>query len=389
VTTNPTVPGGDRLPSLTGLRALAALMVFAFHVYAAGIFASVTVNRLMAHSLSEGVIGVDFFFVLSGFLLTWTAREDDSAPRFWRRRAAKILPNHLVTWVIALVFLSLTGLSLTGGFSAVGADSLPSLFLVQDWFPRAGIYFSMNIPSWSLGCEAFFYLAFPLALRLVRRIPAGLLWATAAALVVVVWCVPLVAGAAFHGGPQVPGLPVTQDRMWFVYCLPPVRMLEFLLGIVLARIVAAGRQPRIGLRAATALTLAGYVGSSYLPYLFGLVAGAVIPLSLLIMAAATADLEGAPSPWRGRTVSWLGNVSFAFYLVHQLAIRWVHELFGAARSWPTAEALGVTGLVLATALLAATLLYYGVEMPLVRRLSRSRRSPAAEPSGDRSVLAAH
>lgn len=372
----------ERLPSLTGLRSIAAFMVFAFHIYAVGIFASPGLNKWMSHSASQGVVGVTFFFLLSGFLLTWTARPDDSARGFWRRRAVKIVPNHLVTWVVALVFLSISGLTLTGGFHTIGLDSLPNLFLLQDWFPRAGVFFSMNIPSWSLGCEAFFYLCFPLLLPLARRISVRMLWPTAVVLVALAWLMPVVADASFHRGPLVPGLPVSQDRMWFVYCLPPVRMLEFALGIVLALIVEAGRWPRIGLRTATVLSLAGYIGSSYLPYLFGLVAGALVPLALLIPTAAVADIEGRPSPWRGRTVMWLGNVSFAFYLIHQLVIRWVHYALGATRSWNTPEGISVTALIFAVALGLATVLYYAVEMPLVRRFSSPRRRTPAGPPAD-------
>ena len=372
----------DRLPSLTGLRTVAALMVFAFHVYAAALFASPTVTHWMAHVANQGGVGVTFFFLLSGFLLTWTARGDDTAPKFWRRRVVKIVPNHVVTWVLAFVFLSLTGLSLTGSFGGLGLDSLPNLFLISDWFPRAGIFFSMNIPSWSLGCEAFFYLCFPIGLVVLRKVRPQLLWPTAALLTGLVWLMPALAQALFHGGPLVPGLPVTEDRMWFVYTLPPVRLLEFLLGIVLALIVESGRWPRIGLGTATVLSLAGYLGSSYLPYLYSLVAGALIPLALLIPAAATADLEGRRSPWRGRVMVWLGNVSFAFYLVHQLVLRWVHYLLGPTKSWATPQALGITLLVLAVSLALGTVLYYAVEMPLVRRFSRSlhaavRPAPAA------------
>jgi peptidoglycan/LPS O-acetylase OafA/YrhL len=369
-----------RLPSLTGLRTAAALMVFGFHIYAVGLFASPGVNRWMAHSLSQGGVGVTFFFLLSGFLLAWTARADDTARAFWRRRAAKILPNHAVTWLAALAFLGWTGLSLTGSFTPLGLDSLPNLFLIQDWFPRAGVFFSMNIPSWSLGCEALFYLCFPLLLRGLRRVPVRLLWPLAVLLVTAVWLVPLLAQALFHGGPMVPGLPVSEDRMWFVYTLPPVRMLEFALGMVLALVVAAGRWPRVPLGPATVLALAGYVASSYLPYLWGLDAGALVPLALLIPAAATADLTGRPSFWRTRTMCWLGNVSFAFYMVHQLVIRYLHFLFGATRSFGTAEALGLTALCLAVSLLLATALYYAVELPLMRRLGTSRRRPPAPPS---------
>jgi peptidoglycan/LPS O-acetylase OafA/YrhL len=379
---------GDRLPSLTGLRAIAALMVFGFHVWALGIFASPGVNKVLAHSVSEGVIGVTFFFILSGFILTWTARDSDTTTAFWRRRYVKILPNHLVTWVIAFVFLSMTGLTLTGTFQRFGLDSIPNLFLLQPWFPRGQIFFSMNIPSWSLGCEAFFYLLFPFTLPVVRRIAPGRLWTVAVGLLVAVVAMPFVAQIAFHDGTNVPTLPVTNDRMWFVYTLPPVRWLEFLLGMVLARIVREGRWIRVGLWPATGLVLVAYVGASYLPYLYSLVAGAVVPLALLVPAAAAADLAGKPSPWRSPVWVWLGNVSFAFYMIHQLVIRWTKYELGFTRSWDTPAAIGVTALILAIALAAATVLYYAVERPIVRWFSGPRRRIPAVVPASRTVLPA-
>jgi peptidoglycan/LPS O-acetylase OafA/YrhL len=355
-------------------------MVFGFHIFALGYFGSPGVNKVLAHSAAEGVIGVTFFFILSGFVLTWTARTHDTATGFWRRRYVKILPNHLVTWLIAFVFLSISGATLTGTFDRFGLDSIPNLVLLQPWFPRGEIFFSMNIPSWSLACEAFFYLLFPFTLPVVRRIGARWLWPAVVGLLAAIILMPLVAGLAFHDGTNVPTLPVSNDRMWFVYTLPLVRWLEFLLGMVLARLVQTGRRWPIGLWPATVLVLVAYVGASYLPYLYSLVAGAVVPLALLVPAAAVADLEGRHSPWRSRVWVWLGNVSFAFYMVHQLVLRWTKYALGATRSWDTPAAIGLTLLTLALSLLAATILYYAVELPIVRRFSRARRHTPAVPA---------
>lgn len=52
---------------------------------------------------------------------------------------------------------------------------------------------------------------------------------------------PFIAYHSFNDGSLVPGLPVTEARMWFVYVFPPVRALEFILGMILARIVQTGR----------------------------------------------------------------------------------------------------------------------------------------------------
>src|SRR5919107_1067497 len=76
------------LPSLTGLRWMAALLVFGLHVHNFGWFGG-TGGRLVSWAFGAGATGVSFFFVLSGFVLTWSARPRDRALAFWRRRVAR------------------------------------------------------------------------------------------------------------------------------------------------------------------------------------------------------------------------------------------------------------------------------------------------------------
>ena len=86
-----------RLPSLTGLRFAAAFLVFGFHAHIEGIVAAGATRDVMDWVFGPGAAGVSFFFVLSGFVLTWSVRPGETAWRFWRRRIAKIYPNHAVT----------------------------------------------------------------------------------------------------------------------------------------------------------------------------------------------------------------------------------------------------------------------------------------------------
>src|SRR3954453_14069074 len=91
------------LPSLTALRIVAASLVFLSHGLILPIFANpgaANVYGLVAHNM--GAIGVLFFFVLSGFVLTWSAKDSDTPGKFWRRRFFKIYPNHFVAYVIYL-----------------------------------------------------------------------------------------------------------------------------------------------------------------------------------------------------------------------------------------------------------------------------------------------
>jgi peptidoglycan/LPS O-acetylase OafA/YrhL len=238
-----------------------------------------------------------------------------------------------------------------------------NLLLVQAWVPSQSVFFGLNTPSWSLSCEALFYLCFPILLRAVDRLRVRWLWPMTILAMASVCLMPALALA----------LPAGQ-RYWFVFVLPPVRMLEFLIGILLARVVRAGLWIPLAAVPAAGLAIVGYVGSGYLPGSFSYIAGTVVPLALLIPAVATTDLRGGYSILRSRTMVWLGEISFAFYLLHQLVIRFVYKAFGS-RSWPTFGALCLIVAMLALALAASWLLYRVVEQPLMDRLAGRRTAP--------------
>ncbi|MFF2901838.1 acyltransferase family protein [Streptomyces sp. NPDC057966] len=368
---------GRRLPSLTGMRFLAALLVFLYHAADARVFADQGVSEGFSAAVGKaGTVGVSFFFVLSGFVLTWTARPGDTARRFWRRRMAKIFPNHLVTWAVVLVLVLFGGRALDLG------TALVNLLLLQAWVPSFEVLFSMNDVSWSLSCELFFYLAFPVLLPLIARIRPSRLWAWAGGVVAAVVCVPLLAELL----PGPAGLDIYS--FWLVYALPPMRCLEFVLGILMARIVLTGRWTSfVGLAPAGLLAVAGYLLALRVPQLYGVVAATVVPLALIVPAAAVADLQGRRSPFRGAAMVWLGEVSFAFYLLHRLVLTSSHRALGAERTWgtPTAVALLVAALVIALALAAA--LHRLVERPSMRLIAGTARRDAAT-AGPATVPAA-
>jgi peptidoglycan/LPS O-acetylase OafA/YrhL len=123
-----------------------------------------------------GGLEVGFFFVLSGSVLTWSARPADTPKSFWHRRIVKIYPNYVVAWILAMVLFAA---AYTPAWRAV-----VNLFTLQVWMPDFDTNFSVDPPSWSLGAEAFFYACFPLLLTLAtpsrRKSPVA--WRRAAPL---------------------------------------------------------------------------------------------------------------------------------------------------------------------------------------------------------------
>ncbi|MEU3466126.1 acyltransferase [Streptomyces sp. NPDC006733] len=365
-------PATGRLPSLTGLRFAAAFLVFGFHLQVAHLFpAGSSGDLLLGRVFGHGAIGVSFFFILSGFVLTWSARPGERARRTWRKRAAKVYPNHLVSALVALVAVAGGAASAAGGASA--GVVVPNLLLVQSWSSDPDVYYGLNTVSWSLSCEAFFYLLFPWLLRGLTRLGPRALWPLAVGLAALTCCLPLVT----LGWSQ-------PTAYWFLYVLPATRLSEFCLGMVLARIVAAGQWIRCPIWAAGLLLVAAYVAVGHLPERLGYVAVTVVPLALLIPALATADLAGRRTVWSTRRAVWLGEVSFAFYMMHQLVIRFVskalHVPATTAPDWGVAEVVAVQLAMLAGSLCAAWLLWRVVERPLHELLrggsGRRRAHPA-------------
>ncbi|MER7147858.1 acyltransferase family protein [Streptomyces xanthochromogenes] len=364
-TDSPVAPGSSRLPTLTGMRFIAAALVFLHHGIWVNVFSDKDVVSFY-HDLfiTAGHVGVSFFFLLSGFVLTWSARRKDTYKRYLRRRIAKLYPNHVVTFVAALLLVATS----TQLYQAIS-----NLFMVQSWFPVYSLLFSVNPPSWSLACEALFYVAFPLLLRWANRIPVEKLWWWVAGVVAAVIGVAVIAQVVITDGPAMPdGQPLGLYQFWFVYALPPVRALDFFLGILLARIVINGKWIRVGVLPAALLFVACYALAGQLPYVYGLNAATIIPIALLVPAAAVADINGWRTGLRGRFAIWLGEISYAFYLVHAIVLIWCRGQLGNPQGWstPAGIALLLGGLVLSV--LVAWALYALVERPAMRRWSRPR-----------------
>ncbi|MEV6210114.1 acyltransferase [Kitasatospora sp. NPDC051914] len=382
------VPDGStagHLVSLTGLRGILAITVFGAHFFLSFSFAGGTFDSAFVQDVfhvlfsRSGGPAVSCFFLLSGFVLTYIARPGDTARSFYRRRIAKIYPVHLVTAAIAFVLVAVD-------YGVPGVKvTLAHVFLVQNWVPSQWYYLTMTGLDWSLSCEAFFYLCFPVLVPVLARAKNRQLYAAAAICTVLALTLPYVVSRTFaltHPDPMemVPtgdyGGPI---GYWFAYVFPPMRMAEFVIGIALALLVRRGAWRGPGVALALLLTAAGWGVNLHLPSYLPLGAGMVIPFALLIAALSRADITGGWSPLRRRPLVWLGEISLSFYLTHLLV---QEQLF--SRLWTAgvdADLLPVplpvlswwVGLLSFTAqfllaLAAAWLIHRLVERPMVRLL---------------------
>ncbi len=353
--------GRGRLDSLTSLRFGAALLVFVSHAS----FVAYPLPALAA-LMDAGRVGVSYFFILSGFVLTWSRRPDDRPGSFYRRRAARILPNHVAAWALAVLTLVAF---MPGAFGAT--RDLASLLLLQAWIPRPGVYYATNPVLWSLSCEAFFYLCFPAISRLVSPLQRPARRALLATLIVTSIAVQI---AALQLAPPL--------REWVAYIAPPVRLLEFVIGMVLALELREGVRLRLGVVPAMALACAAILAVPLFPDPLGRVAVTLIPFAALIAAAAAADVSGAASPLRSRVLVHLGEWSYAFFLLHLLVFRVVWAGAGLARASTPVAAIAVV-VTLGLSIGAAAAMHVLLERPAERALRGPGRVrlPVLAPAG--------
>jgi len=209
---------------LTSVRFIAAAMVVMCHINKYGILPIAAIDDVPLED------GVSFFFVLSGFILTYTYFARDfvgkNLQRFYASRLARIWPAHFAAGILALIVAP----SLISFVKPVqtGLILFTNLFMLQSWIPRPDFYFSLNSPSWSISTEFFFYLCFPFLLPAIKRSWVRPLLLTLGAAAIFVTIASVLGARGFTVRNYVLCL-------WLVYINPVARIFEFVIGMVTAK----------------------------------------------------------------------------------------------------------------------------------------------------------
>jgi peptidoglycan/LPS O-acetylase OafA/YrhL len=337
-----------RYRALDGYRFLAALGIVVFHYNYDFRLGLSDISR----AFDKLYVYVDFFFVLSGFVIAEGYLGRIGSPRaygdFLWRRLARVYPLHLATLagLVAGVELAAAAGWLGERHAIYDRGMIPqTALLLHAWgtTPDQG----WNIPSWSISAEMFAYLAFPaLALLALRLCPAAAL-AAAYALAV-----------ALQAGRQHLGLldltNATADGAMRV--LP-----SFLAGIAVSRLLAtAPRLPRVPWPAAHGLFLLPLA----LMHLGVHEAVAVALFPAVVLLAALAERADGPGILGSRAGTWLGDLSYALYMVHfPVALLALHVVAGPGWLDDPATRWCLWGGTLAAALALSAMVHRRFERP--------------------------
>jgi peptidoglycan/LPS O-acetylase OafA/YrhL len=341
-------------PDIQAMRALAVLLVVLYHAD--------------IPSVHGGFLGVDVFFVISGFVITnvllreKASKGTTSIPGFYARRIRRILPAATVV-LIATVFATYHWLSyITGAFNADDAKYVAA-FVGNFRFASLGTqYFTATQPPstlqqfWSLAVEEQFYLVWPLLFLLIT-----LPWKRFSPVPRLITVLTIVIGVSLAWSI----IETRQNEVWAFFS-PLTRAWELALGAMLAVVGPhlRGRAPRFGvILGAIGLVVVllctwFYSSSTSWP-------GSAVIFPVLATGAIIAggSLRGADNFGRFAKfapVQWLGNVSYSLYLVHWPVITIATQY--AIAPLPLRSEIELV--VLSVAL--AAVLYYAIENPIRR-----------------------
>jgi peptidoglycan/LPS O-acetylase OafA/YrhL len=302
--------GGFRL-DIQGLRAVAVLLVLAYHLW--------------PESVTGGFVGVDVFFVISGFLITahllqHPPRRSRDLLAFWGRRIRRLLPAAFLVLLVTAIASRL--IAPDTRWAANAGEMIASALYVQNWAlaSRSVDYLgAAEAPTpvqhyWSLSVEEQFYLFWPILILALfwfaQRSRLGSLWVTRLAMLAVV------------GISLLYSITATATDPLSAYFVTPTRVWELAVGGLIATLPSLGavRFPRAVVDGAAWLGLAmllaaGFAFTGATPFPGSAATLPVFGTALVILAAA----DGGRSPTRllrVRPIQHLGDTSYSIYLWH-------------------------------------------------------------------------
>lgn len=269
--------------SFQGLRALVALAVVFQHA-----------SRLTGYAEQSNNFGICILFMMSGFLLV--SHRPQNRRVFFMDKLARLAPMN----ILCLSLMCLLALrDLPGSLTRL----VPDLLMLQSWIPDRSFYFSGDPVGWFLSSILFCYFMFPLLRRLLENNPRlfAVGWLAAVSLFVVV--VQIFAGSRLTD---------------FVYVAPYSRIFDFSLGMIVGRMCGSGLRYNVDRMQLIAFLVSCvmFICSVYVPEVLYLSFWWFIPSALLLSSLSMGKDGILARALSVRPLVWLGNISFAVFMIH-------------------------------------------------------------------------
>jgi peptidoglycan/LPS O-acetylase OafA/YrhL len=337
---------------LTGVRFLAAFHVVLFHTLEWRYW-SPGPMRMLA---SSGGAAVSFFFILSGFILTYTyARPGAPAIAirpYYAARFARVYPVYALGLLVSAPLFIAEHVA-AGKVPQMLVKAVTAATLTQSYVPR--LVLAWNGPGWSLSAESFFYVLFPSMAVLVTK----LTWRAALYWIVAIWLV-IISVPLAYSVIQPDGL--TKLEVWnFVFWAnlvrynPFVRLPEFVLGMLLGRIHTVQQREDFSLlrtrgfpEAVAIAIVLGLALRTEHQYLF-IHNGGLAPLFCILILALSEGRGPLVRLLSCRPLLLLGEASYALYILHDPISHLVRRLVGDSAlgwigTWSFAAVIGLASI---------------------------------------------
>ncbi|KRO46744.1 MAG: hypothetical protein ABR56_04855, partial [Acidimicrobium sp. BACL27 MAG-120823-bin4] len=324
---------------IQGLRGIAVLLVVIYHTGVA---------------LPGGYIGVDIFFVISGFVITQLLLRETSATgtislkSFYERRIKRILPA-VAFAIIGTLFLSIFALSPFGEQQQVAQTARASSFFAANfYFYLQDSYWALAENPlrhlWSLAVEEQFYIFFPVLLLALNKLKIRINSRLSVAILIVISIISFVISYLLSIGEQI--LPKPE---LFAFFGTPWRMWEFLAGSLIAlapsiRIAVKSISTPLSAIALAAIAWSAISFDSYTPFPGSAALIPVLATTALIYFGTQSNL--LTTLLSARPLTAVGDISYSWYLWHWPLIVFAHRVF------PASEVIAPVGAALISVLFA-------------------------------------
>ena len=274
-----------------------------------------------------GECGVSFFFMLSGFILSYAYGKNVADGSFHtlmfvKRQLTKFYPLHLLTFFVMVV------LDVRLGLFSEWYRLLPSALLLQSWIPDDSFFFVANGSSWFLSDLLFFYVVFVAAFMLLMRLSFRRLTLLAMVVLAVYLCLAFA-------------IPLSKVNA-VLYASPATRLIDFYIGILCFRFYAS----EVGRRLKERLQRLSPSAMTFIEVLLNIVVvlsffvyenmslrlrcaalfWTYLPLFLLVYVEADKARGFVTKLLHHPIMQWLGGISFELYLTHWITMRLIYSV---------------------------------------------------------------